>query len=80
LWSSLTSNEPSFITITSAGRPRNWLFSTKPVRKGSTRDMPPLPSGKATTTSAAYFCVRFHGPWRAMKIAPWYFAGNILPL
>src|SRR5205823_5334804 len=33
--------------------------------------------GKGTVTSAAYFFVRFHGPWRAMKIAPRYFSGNI---
>ena len=35
--------------------------------------------GQATEMSA-YFLVRFQGPCRATNIAPWYLAGNILPV
>src|SRR5262249_38115605 len=69
-WASETRSEPSFSTSTSTGLPGYELFSTRPVRKGS-MDLT-VPSGlrNTATTSAAYFLVRFHGPWRAMKMAP----------
>src|SRR3954464_10660074 len=78
--SSETSTDPSFISITSTGRPTKLLLSRKPVRNGSIA--PALPSFLmfTSTTSPPSLVVLFQEPWRATRIWFLYFAGNELPV
>src|SRR3954468_3395021 len=62
----------------SAGRPTYLLSSMKPVTNGSIDFTVPSSLSLATTISPPTFFVRFHEPWRAMKIWFLYCSGNML--
>ena len=68
------------MTITSAGGPKDW--SRPPDEPGEEMlDLrATLAVGRDRYDVGAALPVRFQAPCRARKIAPWYLAGNILPV